>query len=472
MNVLENNDSIWLENTSENDRKYRTLDKNIEVDVCIIGGGITGISTAYYLSKEGGIKVAVLEKDKICSKTSGKTTGKITCQHHLFYKYLIDSKGKDFAKKYLKANEEAIKNIENIINKENIDCDFERRSSFVFTKELGKLHMINDEINAVQSLGMKAKFSNEIEVLGKIEGAIEFENQAQFNPVKYVKGLAKCVLENGGDIYENTKVVEYQKDENGFIVTAEADGKLRNIFAKYVVVATRYPIFNVPGFHFIKMYQELEYGIAIKTDVKLKGMYVSCEVPTISFRDYKNNGENYILIVGNGHKTGEKTENNGFGVLEEFSKKYFSDCEIKYRWNAEDSIGLDKIPYIGEYSEVRENMFVATGFKKWGMTSSNIAANMITDMILKRENKYEEIFKSTRVEPIKNSEEMKNMLKEAGESIVIPRLKMEKGKKYCAHLGCELTWNEVTKTLDCPCHGSRYEHDGSVIEGPAVHDLD
>ena len=468
---MENNDSIWLK-TNREDRKYRTLDKNIEVDVCIIGGGITGISTAYYLSKEGGIKVAVFEKDKICSKTTGKTTGKITSQHHLFYKYLIDSKGKDFAKKYLKANEQAIKNIEEIINKESIECDFKRKKAYVFTKEPGKLQMINDEINAVKSLGMNAKFSNEIEVLGKIEGAIEFENQAQFNPVKYVNGLSKCVLENGGDIFENTKVTDYEKSESGFIVKAEADGKSRNIFAKYVVVATRYPIFNVPGFHFIKMYQELEYGIAIKTDVKLNGMYVSCEVPTISFRDYKDDAENYILIVGNGHKTGEKTENNGFYVLEDFAKKYFPGSEIKYRWNAEDSIGLDKIPYIGEYSEVRENMFVATGFKKWGMTSSNIAANMITDMILKREKKYEAIFKSTRVEPIKNKDEMINMLKEAGENIVLPRLKLENGKKYCAHLGCELTWNEVTKTWDCPCHGSRYEHDGKLIEGPAVHDLE
>lgn len=466
---MESNNSIWLENTNTR-RQFRVLDKTIETDVCIIGGGITGISTAYYLSKEG-MKVVVLEKDKIASKTTGGTTGKITSQHHLFYKYLIDSQGKDFAKKYLKANEEAIKNIENIINEEKIECDFEKKSAFVFTKDLGKLQGIKDEVEAVQTLGLKAKFTNDIEVLGKIEGAIEFPEQAQFNPVKYVNGLTKCVLENGGGIYERTKVVEYEKDGEGFIVTAEADGNYRKIFSKYVVVATRYPIFNVPGFHFIKMYQELEYGIAIKTDVTLNGMYVSSEVPTISFRDYEENGEKYILIVGNGHKTGEKTANNGFEVLENFAKTYFSGGEIKYRWNVEDSIGLDKIPYIGEYSEVRENMYVATGFKKWGMTSSNIAANIITDNIMGRENKYEEIFKSTRVEAIKNKDEMKNMLKEVGESVIMPRLKGEKGKKYCAHLGCELAWNDVTKTWDCPCHGSRYEKDGQVIEGPAVHDL-
>lgn len=470
MNFLENNHSIWQKDR-EQIREFRTLDKQIEVDVCVIGGGITGLSTAYYLSKEGK-KVAVLEKDKICSKTSGGTTGKITSQHHLFYKYLIDSQNKEFAKKYWKANENAIENIENIIKTEKIDCDFKRKSAFVFTKDLGKLQGIQEEVQAAKSLGIPAKFSNEIEVLGKVEGAIEFPKQAQFNPVKYVTGLAKCVLENGGEIYENTKVVEYQKDGEGFVVTAETDGSSRKITAKYVVVATRYPIFNVPGFYFIKMYQELEYGIAVRTDRSLNGMYVSSEVPTISFREYACGEERYVLIVGNGHKTGEKTENNGFEVLENFVKTYFPKAPIVYRWNAEDAIGLDKIPYIGQYSEVRENMYVATGFKKWGMTTSNVAANLITDKIMGRKNPYEEIFDATRWEPIKNREEMKNMLKEVGESMIMPRLKGEKGKKYCAHLGCEVTWNEVTKTWDCPCHGSRYECDGSLIEGPSVHDLD
>lgn len=470
MNILENNISIW-QKERETNRKFRTLDMDIKTDVCIIGGGITGISLAYYLSKEGK-KVTILEKDRICSKTSGGTTGKITSQHHLFYDYLIHSQNKDFAKKYWKANEEAIQNIENIIKEENIDCDFEKRSAFVWTKDLGKLPMIKAEVDSVKSLGVKAKFTDEIEVLGKIEGAIEFENQAQFHPVKYVDGLAKCILENGGEIFENTKAVEYEKDKNGFIVTAEANGKQRKISAETVAVCTRYPIFNVPGFYFIKMYQELEYAIAVKTDIALKGMYVSCEVPTISFRDYEEKGEKYILIVGNGHKTGEKTENNGFEVLEDFAKTYFPGKEIVYRWNAEDTIGLDKIPYIGEYSEVRENMYVATGFKKWGMTSSNVAANLIADKMMGRKNPYEEIFDSTRLEAIKNREEMKNMLKEVGQSVILPRLKGEKGKKYCAHLGCEVSWNEVTQTWDCPCHGSRYEQNGKLIEGPSVHDLD
>ncbi len=470
MKILENNDSIW-QKEKEKERRFRTLGQSIETDICIIGGGITGMSVAYYLSKEGK-KVVVIEKDHIASKTSGGTTGKITSQHHLFYDYLIKSQNKEFAKKYLKANETAIQNIETIIQEENIDCDFERKSAFVWTKEVGKLAMIKTEVDAVKSLGMKAKFTNEIEVLGKIEGAIEFENQAQFHPVKYIHGLAKCILEKGGDIYENSKAIAYEKSKNGFVVTVEAEGKKQRISAQSVVVCTRYPIFNVPGFYFLKMYQELEYGMAIKTDVTLKGMYVSCEVPTISFRSYEEKGENYLLIVGNGHKTGQKTENNGFQVLENFAETYFPNGEIVYRWNAEDSIGLDKIPYIGEYSEIRENMYVATGFKKWGMTSSNVAANLITDKLMGRKNPYEEIFNSTRLEAIKNKEEMKNMLKEVGQSVIMPRMKGEKGKKYCAHLGCELTWNEVTKTWDCPCHGSRYERDGHLIEGPSVHSLE
>lgn len=467
---MENNDSIW-QKTVEESRKFRTLEQNLETDVCVIGGGVTGISVAYYLSRAGK-KVVLLEKDRIASKTTGGTTGKITSQHHLFYDYLIQSQGKDFAKQYLKANEEAIEEIEKIIKAEEIDCDFQRKSAFVWTKKMGDVQRIYDEIDAVKSLGKEAKFTDEIEVLGKIEGAIEVKDQAQFHPIKYVNGLAKCVLANGTEIFENTKVVAYEKNEAGFVVTCEANGNIRKVTANYVVVATRYPIFNVPGFYFLKMYQELEYGMALKTDMRLKGMYVSYEVPSISFRDYEKNGQNYILLVGNGHKTGEKTENNGFEVLENFAQTYFPKAEIVARWNVEDTVGLDKIPYIGVYSEVRENMFVATGFKKWGMTSSNVAANLIADKILGRKNPYEEIFNSTRFELIKNREEMKNMLKEAGESILMPRIKGEKGKKYCAHLGCEVKWNDVTKTWDCPCHGSRYESDGKLIDGPSVHDLD
>lgn len=466
---MEKDNSIWKDSI-ENTREFRTLKENLTVDVCVIGGGITGISTAYYLSKAG-MNVAVFEKDRIASKTTGKTTGKITSQHHLFYQYLIDSKGKDFAKKYYQSNQEAIENIEKIIKEENIDCDFERKSALVFTKDLKNLHRINTELNAMENIKGKAKFTNEIEVLGKIEGAIEFPNQALFNPVKYAYGLVDCILKNGGEIFENSKVVEYEKDEEKFIITVEADGVYRNIFAKYVVVATRYPIFNTPGFHFIKMYQELEYGMALKSDVKLNGMYVSVETPTISFREYNSGKENYILVVGNGHKTGEKTSENRFQYLENFAKEYFPGCEIEYQWTAEDAIGLDKIPYIGEFSELMKNMYVATGFKKWGMTSSNIAANMITEMITKGKSKYEDIFKSTRLEPIKNREEMGNILKEARESLIMPRLKMEKGEKYCVHLGCKLTWNDVSKTWDCPCHGSRYEQNGKLIEGPSVHDL-
>ena len=467
---MENDKSIWLKN-SENFRKFRTLDTDLKTDVCVIGGGITGISTAYYLCKEN-MKVTVLEKDKICSKTSGRTTGKITSQHHLFYNYLINSEDKDFAKKYLKANEEAIQKIEEIIQDENIECDFKRKNAYVWTNKLEKLQAIKDEIDSVKSLGRDVKVVDNIEVVGKIEGGIEFKNQAQFNPVKYVNSLANCVLKYGGNIYENSKVVDYKKMDNGFEVLVNVDGNIKKVLTKYLVVATKYPIFNVPGFYFIKMYQELEYGIAIKSDIELDGMYVCSEVPTISYRSYEENGEKYILIVGNSHKTGEKSDNNGFKILEDFAQKYFPDKEIVYKWNAEDCIGLDKIAYIGRYSEVRENMYVATGFKKWGMTTSNIAGRLITDMIMGRKNKYAEIFDSTRIEPVKNREEVKNMLKEAGESIIMPIIKGEKGKKYCAHLGCEVTWNEVTNTWDCPCHGSRYEHDGKLIEGPATKDLE
>lgn len=174
---------------------------------------------------------------------------------------------------------------------------------------------------------------------------------------------------------------------------------------------------------------------------------------------------------GNGSKTGKNKNSNGFEFLETNLKNTFKDYEVLYKWTAEDCISLDKIPYIGEYSNFSKNMYVATGFKKWGMTTSNIAANIISDKILNKNNKYSEMFESTRVKPIKNKEEMKNMLKETYDSLVKKRLTKNDEKKYCAHLGCELVFNETTNTWDCPCHGSRFEKDGTLIDGPSQKDL-
>lgn len=502
---MEKNNSFWL--NSFGIEHFPKLNENINTDVCVIGGGLTGITTAYYLSKQG-YKVTLIEKSTLLSKTSGHTTAKITSQHGIFYKYLLDSQGENFARKYLKANENAKENIKNIIKSENISCDFEKKNSYVFTENSNNISKIKDEVLTVNKLGIvKSKFVNKIDTNLNLneKGAIEFENQAQFNPLKYANGLINIIKQNNGLIYENTEFQDYEKLDNSFKI--ETNTKF-NITSKYLVLATRYPIINFPGYYFLKMYQEISYVIAVKPRIKFKvnGMYINDENPKISIKTAKYNGENILLFAGYNNKTGENIDlTSKYKSLKEKAKQICGEFETLYEWNTEDCISLDKIPYIGDFSKFTNNIFIATGFDKWGITTSNIAANIICDKINKNINEYEDIFKATRLEAIKNNDELKNMIKQSFKSLVIDKFsttdevidnipndegkivmfgnkkvgiyKDKNGNVYavnpvCTHLGCELTWNNLNKTWDCPCHGSRFEYTGKNIYGPAIKNLE
>lgn len=515
--------SLWIDSCKI--KKNSKLESEIDSEVCIIGGGLTGITSAYYLSKLGK-KVIVLEKNRIGQHTSGNTTGKITSQHDLFYKYLTDSLGIEMAKQYLESNEQAIKNIEEIINEEGIDCDFEKQDAYIFTQDNNELDKIKDEVQTVQRLGLDAEFINGEEIpiklkecgnsdvdvplnednfhIKKILGAIKFPNQASFNPIKYLNGLVNVIEGMGVSLYEDSKVIDVKKS-NGIYTVYTEKGKIN---AKYVILACHYPIINEPGFYFMKMYQSTSYIIAVDPgDEKIvEGMYINAETPTISFRTGKYNDKKILLIAGMDHKTGEKINlSDRYNKLEKIAQNLYPNSKTLFKWNTEDCISLDKIPYIGEFSTLMPNMYVATGYKKWGMTTSNIAANIITDKILGRLNPYEDVFDSKRLKPIKNYKELTNMVKEVSYSLVINKLRksheslndLKKGegkiieidnvkvgvykddeeriyaiKPVCAHLKCELSWNNLDKTWDCPCHGSRFDYKGNNIYDPAIKNLE
>ena len=492
--------SLWIE-TTKDEISLEPLRKDEETEVCVIGAGLFGLTTAYYLT-ELGKKVIVLEKGEIGEKASGNTTGKISSLHGLFYDHLISDYGEDYARKYLEANEKAIQNIKDIIQKEQIECELTEQSAFVYTTKQDEVQEIEKEVEAVKKLGKDAQFVTNIGLPFKIKGAIEFKNQAQFHPRKYMLGLAKSILKQN-KIYNYTTVTDVSKKGEQFKIYTDRG----NITAKYVVLATHYPIVNMPGFYFTKMYQSTSYLIAIETDKKLpKGMYINAKEPIYTFRTATYNEKEILLIGGSGHKTGEPIENNShYEELEKKAKELYPDCKVLFRWNTRDCISLDKIPYIGEFSNVMKNMYVGTGFNKWGITSSNIAANIIADKIIGEENEYEEIFTATRMKPIKNRWEVENMLKETVNSIALNKFKIDswnldliekdngaiveingenvgiykdiQGKIYavkpnCSHLGCLLSWNNLDKTWDCPCHGSRFDYRGRNIYEPAIKDLD
>ncbi len=553
--------SFWLDSI-ENKNKFNKLEKDISTDVCIVGAGIFGLTCGYYLTKQG-YNIVLLEKEKdIASKTTGHTTAKITSQHNLIYKYLIDSLGESMAKKYLYANQDAIENIYQIINDENIDCDFVRQDSYVYTNNLDELEKIKLENKAVNSLGFKSEFVTSTPLPFNVLGALRFPNQAEFNPIKYAYGLAKCITSNGssaidglvnagsvgsvsvgdgivenspggaslnlakgtGEIYTDTLVQNIKKENDEFITSCK-DYVVRS---KYVILASHYPFIDRLGYYFLKMYQSTSYVIAVDIgDKTFDGMYINSKQPTFSYRfaNFSGScGKRLLLVGGADHKTGSKIDlSNAYSILEYEVIKYYPDCKVLYKWNTEDCITLDKIPYIGEFSHFMPNMYIGTGFNKWGMTSSNVAGNIIVDKILGRENEYENVFKATRLHPIKNNVELGNMIKETTNSFVINKFKvpdadldviednsvMSGSKKagnfeeikndsghvlkyngqtigiykdndgkifavnpICTHLGCLLSWNNLDKTWDCPCHGSRFDYKGHQLYNPAIRDLD
>ena len=428
--------SIWSDTVKL--PAYDKLKENIVTDVLIIGGGLCGILCAFFL-KKAGVNCVVVEGNKIASGTTKNTTAKITFQHGLIYSNLIKKKGFHDAQLYLSAHQSALAEYENLCK--NIDCDFIKQSSYVYS--VNNREKIENEINALNKIGFKAYFEEEIELPIKIEGAVRFENQAQFNPLKFICGLTKNLK-----IYENTFVTGIDAKK---VITNNATIKADNI-----IVATHFPFINKHGNYFMKLYQERSYVSAFQNAPILNGMYLDESKNGFSFRSYHD-----VLLIGSGnHRTGKNSL--AWKPNDEFAKTHYPKATLEYQWATQDCMSLDNIAYIGRYSKNIPNVYVATGFNKWGMTSSMLSAMILKDMILGIENDFESIFAPQR--SILSPQLATNAL-ESAYNLILPT------KKRCPHLGCSLKWNRNEHTWDCPCHGSRFESNGKLIDNPATKDL-
>ena len=428
--------SIW-QKTAELP-SFPTLEKDIKTDILIIGGGLAGILTAYKL-QEKGIACILVEKDRICQKVTGNTTAKITSQHGFCYSKILKSNGFENAKMYLHANEQALREYERLCGK--IKCDFEKKDNFVY--ELQNMKLVDDELEALWKMGFDAEFQEKLPIPIKPIGAIKFKNQAQFNVLKFVSGIVKDLK-----IYENTFV---KKIDGNSAITE----KFKITFKK-AVIATHFPIINNHGLFFMKMYQHRSYVIALKNAPEVNGMYVDQADSGLSFRNY----ENLLLIGGGSHKTGKQGGN--WKELRDFKRVNYPESKEIAHWSTQDCKTLDHIPYIGPYFKGAKNLFVATGFNKWGMTNSMVSAMILSDLITEKDNPYAKAFDPSRsiLKPqllVNGFESVKNLLN--------PTL------KRCPHLGCALKWNKAEHSWDCPCHGSRFTKNGKLLENPANGDL-
>lgn len=434
--------SIW-KNTGEH-KNYPSINQNMKTDTLIIGGGMAGLLCGYLLHQQGE-RYLVAEKGRIASGVTGNTTAKITAHHGLIYSKMMKKEGAEVAGKYLDINQKAISQYEKIARE--IPCDFQRKDNFVYTQTDSS--KILEEAEALEKLGVKAEYMPVNNLPIKTEAAVKVPNQAQFNPIEFVQGISENM-----NILEHSFVRSIDKEGSGYVATLEnEDGQLHKIIAGKIIMATHFPYLDKHGFYFLKMYQHRSYAVAIDNRKDIGGMYIGDKEESLSFRNCKN----YLLIAGCGGRTG--TTCGGLEQLKNFVKENYPQNEIVAHWATQDCITLDGIPYIGQYSKSLENFYVATGFNKWGMTSSMVAAMILTGQA---DSETAEIFKPNRsiLKPqllVNGFEATKNMLTPT--------------KPRCSHLKCALKWNKAEHSWDCPCHGSRFDEEGRVLENPAQHKI-
>ncbi|OEH84155.1 (2Fe-2S)-binding protein [Desulfuribacillus stibiiarsenatis] len=478
---------------------FSVLVEDHETDVVIVGGGITGITTAYLLAKEG-VKVTLLEADRLLNGTTGHTTAKLTAQHDLIYDEYMNHFGRTKARLYYEANKDAIQFVKDIINEQKIDCDFSEQDAYLYATTDQYAENIEKEWKAYQQLHIQGELVKEIPFAINVKNALIMKGQAQFHPLKYLSHFVRQLAnDNNVRIFEGTTAEDILNLGNKLQVVSR-DGK--KVTANKVLCCSHFPFYEGTGLYFSRMYADRSYVLAVKAKKDFPGgMYLSVDQPSRSLRSTPWNGENLVLVGGESHKTGQgKNTLEHYQALETFADEVLGIEKILYRWSAQDLITIDKLPYIGAITEDQPNILTATGYRKWGMTNSTVAALMLRDLVLDKNNPYHELYSPSRfyADPSlkhffkENLDVAKHFIKgklefpnteindlKNDEGAVIRMNGQRKGvykdkegqlhivDTTCPHLGCEVNWNQGDRTWDCPCHGSRFAYTGEVIEGPS-----
>ena len=427
--------SIWTE-TAQLPR-FETLKRDIKTNVLIIGGGIAGLLCAYLLEKAG-VVYTLVEAKRICGGITKDTTAKITAQHGLIYDRLVRTFGQEKAKIYLHANLSALEEYRTLSR--TVECDFQEKSSAVYS--MCDRKKIEREVEALHQIGFAAEFASELPLPFATAGAVCFAGQAQFHPLKFLSNIAKDL-----HIFENTRVLE--------LVPGGAVTEHGRIKAEKMIVATHFPFLNKHGSYFLKLYQHRSYVLALENAPQVRDMYVDESGTGLSFRGYGD----LLLLGGGGHRTGEK--GGGWRELEAFVQQNYPQAKVAARWATQDCMTLDGVPYVGQYSKRTPNLYVATGFNKWGMTSSMAAAMLLADLIQGKENPCAQLFSPSRT--ILRPQLAVNA---AGAALHL----LTPTAPRCPHMGCALKYNRQEHSWDCPCHGSRFADDGRLLDNPATKD--
>ncbi|MGX8176328.1 FAD-dependent oxidoreductase [Exiguobacterium artemiae] len=497
--------SYWR--TSLEPSTYPRLETNLTSDVIVIGAGIAGLVTAVQLI-ERGYDVTLIEADQIASGTTGYTTAKVSSQHGLIYDELIRTFGEEKARLYHEANEEAIHFLRDQTTRLAIDCELEDQDAYLYVASSGPKHkQLIKEGDAYSRLGINGGDATQ-EVKDRlpypVEQALVIRDQAQFHPVKYLLGLARHFTEQGGKLYEQTRATSVESKRTPTVLLESG----HQIEAQKVIVATHFPFNDFKGLYFSKLEVHRSYIVSglVPEDFP-DGMFMSADQPSRSLRHtHTADGKRLGLFGGENHLSGHQTDTKAnYQALADFAEGEFRVTQVEQFWSAQDLISLDKLPYIGQMTDNDPNILVATGFAKWGMTNGIAAGLLLSDLLTGIPNRFRGLFDPNRSKL--HRQDVKQFAKNNAD-VAIELLKgkvsrtsrsaddlsIDEGgivryggktvggyrdvsgdlhlvKTTCTHMGCDVKWNNGERSWDCPCHGSRFDYEGNVLEGPAVKPL-
>jgi glycine/D-amino acid oxidase-like deaminating enzyme/nitrite reductase/ring-hydroxylating ferredoxin subunit len=492
-------DSLWLAHAVRSD--YPSVAEDLEFDVVVVGGGIAGATAALALKRDGA-RVALLERGVICGGATGFTTAKVSALQATMLSEIAKLHDEATVAAYANASLQAVARIDQLVRDEQIDCDWERVAAYTYAAADDQVHAIDQEADAARRAGLAVRSVDDTPLPFEVSRAVCLEDQGQLDPVRYVRALAAAVDGDGSAVFESSAVADVKDGSPCKVHMLGA----AVITARDVIVATNYPLLD-RGLFFTRMKAARSYLVAARIrGSALGGMFIAAGEPSRSLRSYTHEEDTWLLVGGEGHVTGsDEAQSERYAALERFAREHFDVIDVPYRWSTQDGMPADKLPYIGPYTPTSQHLFVAAGFQKWGMTSATLAAGLLADRIAGRRNPYADIFDPNRI-TVRAAPEVakaqlwvaRHMLGDrlsradahsiddvpAGESRVV-RSGLKKLGVYrdddgvahavslrCTHLGCLLHFNEAEGSWDCPCHGSRFDVDGGVLAGPAVHPLD
>jgi glycine/D-amino acid oxidase-like deaminating enzyme/nitrite reductase/ring-hydroxylating ferredoxin subunit len=491
--------SLWRANT--NIPEFPPLARDLDVDVAIVGGGVTGLTTAVLLGRTKGLRIAVLERDRIGSGETGNTTSHLTEAVDARYQSIAANFGADAARLVRESKRDAISQIESLAAGMG-GADFERTPGYLYTEDAQHLSFLADELNAAREAGCAVTWIDQVPLPFPTKGAVRWDRQAQVHASGYLAGLAKEAASRGVEIFEQTVVKDVEEGEPCRVTTAE-----HRIKARHVLVAANVPVNNRVLLH-TKIAAYRSYAIATEVEPGyLRGLFWDTADPYHYTRVQAIDSRSYLIVGGEDHRTGEeKLTDVHYDNLVAYTRDRFPGGPVKFRWSGQIIEPVDGLPFIGPNSGSRY-VYVATGYAGNGITYGTLAAMMFADHVMGRRNPYADLYDATRVKPLASAYDyvaenvlfpahlVKDRLTNAnadvtsidglrpgeggifaGEQGKIAVCRDAKGELHavspvCTHLACDVAWNSAEQSWDCPCHGSRFTPDGKVVNGPAVSDL-